>query len=183
MMRDTARLGASRPPVISAWYFSGTFLPAGSKIGACTKPVLWTTKLNVVASTPMPYFTLRLKLMEDASSKYFVGQEISPIPNPNMTASAIIWLSNTKSSEFSTEGSVCKRSREKARNPVWYSDSFAPKEQVLKGCQEAVGDVFVPRHPAFQSAPPPRMREPRTMSYTLLATMPAIAETRDGVYW
>ena len=31
---------------------------------------------------PKPYFTLRLKLIEDASSKYFVGQLTSPIVKP-----------------------------------------------------------------------------------------------------
>jgi hypothetical protein len=29
--------------------------------------------------TPSPYFVLLEKFMEDASSKYFVGQETSPI--------------------------------------------------------------------------------------------------------
>ena len=92
-------------------------------------PVLCATKLTVVASTPSPYFTLRLKLIEDASSKYFVGQEISPILKPNITACAIIWLSKTKSSEFSSSGSVSSSSREKARKPVWYSDSFTPRNR------------------------------------------------------
>ena len=43
------------------------------------RPHLWARKLNVVASTPSPYCTLRLKLIDEASSKYFVGQEISPM--------------------------------------------------------------------------------------------------------
>jgi hypothetical protein len=64
------------------------------------------------------YFTLRVKLIENASSKYLVGQEISPILNPNMTACAIIWLSKIKSSEFSSNGSVSSRLRENALNPV-----------------------------------------------------------------
>lgn len=33
-------------------------------------------------STPNPYMVLRFKLMEDASSKYLVGQVISPISKP-----------------------------------------------------------------------------------------------------
>ena len=33
-------------------------------------------------STPKPYFTLRLKLIDDASSKYLVGQVISAISKP-----------------------------------------------------------------------------------------------------
>jgi hypothetical protein len=54
-------------------------------------PTLCATKRTVVASTSHPYSTLRLKLTEEASSKYFVGQEISPKLKPNMTAWAIIW--------------------------------------------------------------------------------------------
>jgi len=34
------------------------------------------------ASTPMPYFALRLKFIEDASSKYLVGHVTSAIENP-----------------------------------------------------------------------------------------------------
>jgi len=33
----------------------------------------------LVRNTPNPYVTLRRKLIEEASGKYFVGQEISPI--------------------------------------------------------------------------------------------------------
>jgi hypothetical protein len=42
-------------------------------------PILCIRNFKDVLSTPSPYFTLRLKLIEDASAKYFVGQEISPI--------------------------------------------------------------------------------------------------------
>jgi hypothetical protein len=42
----------------------------------------------------------RLKLMEDASLKYFVGQVISAISKPALQIWATIWLSKTKSSEF-----------------------------------------------------------------------------------
>ncbi len=92
-------------------------------------PIRLATKLKVVASTPNPYCTLRLKLIEEASSKYFVGQEISPMLKLNITAWAIIWLSKTKSSEFSSSGSVSSSSREKARKPVWYSESLTPRKR------------------------------------------------------
>jgi hypothetical protein len=59
------------------------------------------TKPAVVFNTPIPYFTLHLKLIEEASLKYLVGQEISPIRKPNIRAWAIIRLSKTKSSETS----------------------------------------------------------------------------------
>jgi len=49
-------------------------------------PDLCARKAAVVFSTPNPYCTLRLKSIEDASSKYRVGQEISPIRKPNITA-------------------------------------------------------------------------------------------------
>jgi len=35
-----------------------------------------------VTNTPRPYFTLRGKLMEEASGKYRVGQETSPMGKP-----------------------------------------------------------------------------------------------------
>src|ERR1035441_990724 len=100
-------------------------------------PHLCATKPAVVLRTPNPYFTLRLKLMEEASWKYLVGQEISPMLKLNITACAIIWLSKTKSSEFSSSGRVSSNSREKARNPVWYSDSFTRSEErrVGKECR------------------------------------------------
>ncbi len=45
---------------------------------------------------------------------------------PAMTAWAMIWLSNTKSSELRSIGSRASRSVLNARSPVWYSDSFWP---------------------------------------------------------
>jgi len=56
------------------------FLPERLKRGARRIPILCATKLTVVASTPSPYWTLRLKLIDDASSKYFVGQDICKRP-------------------------------------------------------------------------------------------------------
>ncbi len=93
---------------------------------------LYATNPAVVASTPGPYFTLRRKLMGDASSKYLAGQEISPILKPNITACAIIWLSKTKSSEFSSSGSVSSSFHENARKPVWYSNSFTIRNRFWK---------------------------------------------------
>ncbi len=50
--------------------------------------------------------------MEDASVKYRVGQVSSPISNPNQSVWARNWLSKTKSSEFSSSGSVSSSFRE-----------------------------------------------------------------------
>src|ERR1017187_10886117 len=90
---------------------------------------LCATKETVVLSTPSPYSTLRLKLMDEASLKYFVGQEISPMRKPNMTAWAIIWLSKTKSSEFSRLGGDSSSYREKARKQMWYSESLTARKR------------------------------------------------------
>src|SRR5512141_376197 len=57
-----------------------------------------------VRRTPSPYTQLRRKLMLDASGKYLVGQEISPRRKRAHIACAIIWLSNTKSSEQARSG-------------------------------------------------------------------------------
>ena len=57
----------------------------------------------------------RRKLIDDASGKYFVGHETSPILNPKYAHCASIWLSKTKSSEFSSKGSLVRTSRLKAR--------------------------------------------------------------------
>lgn len=98
-----------------------------SKISERTIPVFWRRNLNEVARTPRPYFTLLVKLMEDASSKYLVGQLISPIRNPKYTACAKISLSKTKSSEFFSNGNISSACLVYARNPVWYSESFTPR--------------------------------------------------------
>ncbi len=58
---------------------------------------------------------LRRRLIDDASAKYFVGQETSPIENPKYAICASIWLSKTKSSEFSFSGNVSSTVRENAR--------------------------------------------------------------------
>jgi hypothetical protein len=42
-------------------------------------PDLWSANFIDIASTPRPYVTDRDKFIEDASSKYLVGQLISPI--------------------------------------------------------------------------------------------------------
>src|SRR6266850_8306318 len=47
-----------------------------------TIPSLASRNLNPTLRQPKPYFTLRRKLMEEASLKYFVGQLTSPIVKP-----------------------------------------------------------------------------------------------------
>jgi hypothetical protein len=42
-------------------------------------PIFANRYLPLVARQPKPYLTERWKLIEDASGKYFVGQETSPI--------------------------------------------------------------------------------------------------------
>lgn len=44
-----------------------------------TKPMRCIKCIMLTIKTPKPYFKLRLKLIEEASSKYFVGQLISAI--------------------------------------------------------------------------------------------------------
>jgi hypothetical protein len=70
-----------------------------------------------VARQPKPYVTLRRKLIEEASAKYFVGQLTSPMVNPCQTICASIWLSNTKSSELALKSSFSSIWRENARYP------------------------------------------------------------------
>lgn len=81
-------------------------------------PAFRRRNLAAVASTPIPYRTLRGKLIDEASSKYRVGQLISPIRNPKWTAWARISLSKTKSFEVFFNGIVSRTSRRYARNPV-----------------------------------------------------------------
>ena len=52
----------------------------------------------LVVNTSSPYLHERIKFIDEASGKYFVGQEISPILNPLNKMSDNIWLSNIKSS-------------------------------------------------------------------------------------
>ena len=58
------------------------FLPSGLKIRFSPKPLLHKKYCMAVLNTPTPYFTLLEKLIEEASSKYFAGQDTSPIWNP-----------------------------------------------------------------------------------------------------
>src|SRR5882757_5494189 len=78
-------------------------------------PILASRNFRPTPRQPKPYFTLRWKLMEEASLKYFVGQLTSPMVKPCQKICASIWLSNTKSSEFLDRSSFCKISFEKAR--------------------------------------------------------------------
>src|ERR1700678_1452907 len=92
--------------------------PCGLKRGWRFNPHLFSLKSIDVPSTPKPYLTLRRKLIEEASAKYFVGHDTSPIRKPKCTHCASIWLSNTKSGEFSISGSVVSTWLLNARNPV-----------------------------------------------------------------
>ena len=78
-------------------------------------PSFASRKTIAVETQPSPYRTLRRKLIDEASSKYFVGQLTSAIVYPSQRISASIWLSNTKSSEFASIGTFSSSSREKAR--------------------------------------------------------------------
>ena len=59
-----------------------------------------------------------LKLIEEASSKYFAGHETSPTLNPKYIVCKSISLSKTKSSEFSIRGIFSRTSALKALYPV-----------------------------------------------------------------
>jgi hypothetical protein len=61
------------------------FAALGVESAHCTPPVFRRANCKVVATTPNPYFTLRRKLIDEASSKYFVGQETSPMRRQNRT--------------------------------------------------------------------------------------------------
>src|SRR5216684_2551117 len=119
---------ASAASISSVSAASGSFRPCGSKIEKRPSPCCWRENFKVVCKTPRPYFTLRLKLIEDASAKYFVGHDTSPMRKRKCTHCVSIWLSKTKSSEFSSSGSSCNTRRLKARYPVWYSESFTPRK-------------------------------------------------------
>src|SRR6185369_7248280 len=54
-----------------------------------SKPIFAILNWSAVPSTPKPYFTLLLKLIEDASGKYLVGQLTSPI----LKSAHTIWAS------------------------------------------------------------------------------------------
>ena len=58
-----------------------SFFPAALNMGKSLTPHFWSTNFAEVDRTPRPYLTLLLKFIEEASSKYRVGQLISPILN------------------------------------------------------------------------------------------------------
>src|SRR5208282_2931355 len=113
-------------------YWRSKRRPRSLKIENFARPHCCKANCIVVASTPNPYFTLRRKLIDEASSKYFVGHETSPIRKPKRTHCASIWLSKTKSSEFSASGNSVSTLRLKARYPVWYSESFTRRKRFSK---------------------------------------------------
>src|SRR6185437_1211601 len=62
---------------------SNSFSPGrSSKIVGRLSFMRFSRRSSAVPRTPKPYFTLRWKLIDEASSKYFVGHEISPTRNP-----------------------------------------------------------------------------------------------------
>src|SRR5271169_1291809 len=79
------------------------------------RPILASRYCMPTFRQPKPYFTLRRKLIEDASLKYLVGQLTSPIVKPCHKICASIWLSKTKSSEFRDRSIFSRTSRENAR--------------------------------------------------------------------
>jgi len=56
----------------------------GAELNNCERsnPIFASRNFNPTARQPKPYFKLRLKLIDDASAKYFVGQLTSPIVKP-----------------------------------------------------------------------------------------------------
>src|SRR5215469_16723763 len=125
---------------------------------------------------------LRRRLIDDDSASYRVGQETSPIRAPARTAWAMMWLSNTKSSELRSNGKDASSSLLNARSPVWYSDSFWPSAMFSTRVRNLFATYL------YRGIPPAmefcaRIREPITMSYSPYAIMDAIATTSLGEYW
>ena len=67
-------------------------LPKGisARNAGFASPHRFKRKSRAVCNTPKPYFTLRWKLMDEASSKYFVGQDNSPMRKPKYMACTTI---------------------------------------------------------------------------------------------
>ena len=102
--------------------------------------------------------------------------------NPNQIACARIWLSNTKSSSFSSSGSVSSTRRENARYPVWYSESLYRSRAFSTAVRTRFAAYFqIGIPPAI--APSPRTRDPSTTSKWPLAIIAAIAGRSRGEYW
>ena len=102
--------------------------------------------------------------------------------NPNQIACARIWLSNTKSSSFSSSGSVSSTRRENARYPVWYSESLYRSRTFSTAVRTRFAAYFQIGIPPA-SAPSPRTRDPSATSKWPLAIIAAIAGKRRGEYW
>ena len=75
---------------------------------------------KLTPNTPKPYLQERIKFIEDASLKYFVGHEISPILKFLKNSKAKISLSKIKSSLQVSKGKVSKTSLVNPLKPVWY---------------------------------------------------------------
>jgi hypothetical protein len=111
-----------------------------------------------------------------------VGQEISPMRRFAATACAITWLSKTKSSELARSGIARSASREYARKPVWNSESFDPSIAFCTRVSTRFERYFQTGMPPAM-ARPPRIRDPRTTSYTPEPIIDAMGVTRRGSYW
>ena len=59
---------------------------------------------------------------------------------------------------------------------MWYSDSLAPKKQILKCGQQAVGNVFVERHTALESS---AAKNSRPKDYIVYAARDHTCHRRD----
>src|SRR5689334_2526834 len=140
-------------------------------------PHLHATNASDVFTTPSPYTTEFLRLIELASSWYDVGHEISPMRRSAATACASTWLSKTKPSEFARSGIARSASREYARKPVWNSESFEPSAMFCPAVSSRFETYFQNGMPPAMAVPP-RMREPSTRSYTPDVIIEAIGVTR-----
>ncbi len=89
--------------------------------------------------------TLRRKLMEEASLKYLVGQEISPMRKPNMTAGRSSGYRRRSRQNFQQRQRFKQGAGKSTEAGVVLGELGAEKE-ILECGEEAVGDVFVERH-------------------------------------
>ena len=85
---------------------------------------------------------------------------------PKCTHCASIWLSKTKSSEFSAKANGKDLPAERAITGVVFR-KLDPQEEVLERCQQSVGNVFVERHAAAQRGSPDDARTQHDVIYAV----------------